>query len=194
MMLLCVGAAMAFSPIVNQPTMMGSARTAGVTMGGTKKLWGFVDDGTGVLLEGREVSYKKPPVNLLSRLNEIEAPTTIAELGLLSKAEELGVFSKLEAAGAFSTAEALLPTIENLRLLSTFEALVNVEAGLLFTYANFLIAFLPSLYVLQICGFVPFPDGPAVLLEVGVGAASLAAGAALFATAFLISKLQIQDQ
>jgi hypothetical protein len=191
MMLLCVGAAMAFSPVVNQPAMAGSARSSAVTMGGTKKLWGFADDG---LFEGREVSFAKPPVNLLSRLNEIEASTYIAEAGLLSKAEELGVFSKLESLGAFSTAEALLPTIEKLRLLSTFEALVNVEAGLLFTFANFLIVFAPTLFVLQICGFVPMPDGPAVLLELGVDAASLAAGAALFATAFLISKLQVSDQ
>merc|ERR1711918_332673 len=49
----------------------------------------------------------------------------------LSGAEDAGVFSKLEAAGAFSTAEKLLPLADDLKLLSTAEALLNVPSNLL---------------------------------------------------------------
>lgn len=56
--------------------------------------------------------------------------TSLADAGLLSKAEEAGVFSKLEKAGAFSTAEKLLPVLDDLNLLGTLENLLNVPANI----------------------------------------------------------------
>ena len=48
-------------------------------------------------------------------------------------------FSKLEAAGAFSKAEALLPLADDLKLLSTAEALINVPSSYLFGIASLLL-------------------------------------------------------
>ena len=48
-------------------------------------------------------------------------------------------FSKLEAAGAFSKAEALLPLADDLKLLSTAEALLNVPSSYLFGIASLLL-------------------------------------------------------
>merc|ERR1712008_419655 len=104
---------------------------------------GFDDS---VLFEAREVSYKRPPVKIL---------TAVADAGLLSAAEDAGVFSTLENLGAFSLIEKSLPLVEKLGLLSLLEEAVDTEAGLIFTGANFLIASGPVLLVLQICGFFP---------------------------------------
>jgi len=142
------------------------------------------------LFEVREVDVSKPPVQLLSRLEELKAATTVSELGLLSLAEENQVFSKLESAGAFSTIEKLLPTIESLGLLSTVEGLFDVEAGLIFTVANTLLAFPFILLLLQGFAFLPGATGVGVPLEVLLDLASAAAGAALFALAYAISLLQ----
>merc|ERR1712166_915340 len=88
------------------------------------------------LFEGREITFKRPPVRLLSRINELQVATGTAELGLLSFAEENGVFSTLEGLGAFSLAEKALPLVEKLGILSLTEAAIDVEAGLLFTAAS----------------------------------------------------------
>lgn len=114
--------------------------------------------------------------------------------GLLSAAEDAGVFSTLEKAGAFSTAEKLLPTIEKLGVLSTLEAQVDTDPGLLFTLANFLLVLGPVLFTLQICGFVPTPAGPLILPEVALALGSLALGLAVFGLAFVVSLLQDDDQ
>jgi len=158
-------------------------------MAQNKKVYGF-DDGADVLFEGREIDAGKPPVYLISRIEELRLATAVSEAGLLSTLEENKVFSSLEKAGAFSTAEKLLPTIEDLKLLSLFEDALNVEAGVLFTLANYLIVLGPAFFTLQICGFVPLPSGPAVPLEALLALSSLTAGAALWAVAFAVSKLQ----
>merc|ERR1711937_370644 len=108
--------------------------------------------------------------------------------------EDAGVFSTLEKVGAYSTAEKLLPTIEKLGVLSTLEAQVDTDPGLLFTLANFLLVLGPVLFTLQICGFVPIPAGPLILPEVVVALGSLVLGVAIFALAFAVSVLQDDDQ
>ena len=128
---------------------------------------------------------------LLKSIEDAGLARGVADAGLLSKAEEAGVFSTLEKLGAFSLAEKLLPTIESLKLLSLFEKLLDVEAGLTFSLANFLIVSGPVLVVLQICGFLGIPEGPAVLPELLFLGGTLVGGGALFVTAFLISKLQL---
>ena len=131
-------------------------------------------------------------VNLLSAIEGTRVATFTAEAGVLSGAESAGVFSTLENLGAFSLAESLLPTIESLKLLSLFESLLDVEAGLLFSFAGFLLAAEPVLFVLQICGFVPLANSPpALVAELGFTAATVLGGGALFVTAFIISKLQL---
>jgi hypothetical protein len=82
--------------------------------------------------EGKKpLGSQKPPLKLLGRLEELQLLSSLAEAGLLSSAEEAGVFSKLEAAGAFSTLESLLPLADDLKLLSTLEGLLDVNAGVL---------------------------------------------------------------
>merc|ERR1712113_501219 len=101
----------------------------------------------------------------------------------------------LEDAGAFSTIEGLLPTIDKLGLLTLLEDALEVEAGLQFTVANFLIVFTPVLFTLQICGFVPIPsDILPTTLEALVCLSTLTAGAALFALAYGVSLLQGDKQ
>merc|ERR1719331_1014092 len=155
-----------------------------------RKLYAFEDEST-MVFEAREVSIKRKPVYLLKGIEQLKVATAVKELGLLSKAEEAGVFSTLEKLGAFSLAEKLLPTIESLKLLSLFEKLLDVEAGLTFSLANFIIVSGPVLITLQICGFLGIPQGPAVAGELLFLGGTLVGGGALFVTAFLISKLQL---
>ena len=96
----------------------------------------FDQDG---VVEGREVGVAKSPVRLLERIEELRVLSQVSEAGLLSSAEEAGLFSKLEAAGAFSKAEALLPLADDLKLLSTAEALLNVPSSYLFGIASLLL-------------------------------------------------------
>jgi len=148
----------------------------------TKKVVSFDQDG---LFEGREISVAKPPVRLLERIEELKVLTSVADAGLLSAAEDAGVFSKLEAAGAFSTAEKLLPLADDLKLLSTAEALLNVPSNLLFAGAIALLLGEGALIT-----FVP--DDNVVLLAVqlltGLGAG--AGAVVLIGSAFLFSLLQ----
>merc|ERR1712039_755031 len=159
-------------------------------MVGGKKVYGFDGYDGEALFEGREVEIEKPPVYLLSRLGELKVATFVSELGLLSTLEENGIFSKLESAGAFSTAEKLLPTIESLGLLSKFEESLEVEAGLIFTAANFALAFPFILLLLTGFGFAPAPSGVGVPLEITFCLAVAAVGAVLFAQAYAVSLLQ----
>lgn len=188
-MLLCVAAAAA--AYVGMGPAPAIQSRAAVAMAGNKKIYGIdaFDYDTG-LFEVREVEISKPPVYLLSRIEELKVATAVSELGVLSALEENGVFSALEKAGAFSTAEKLLPTIESLGLLSLFQDLLEVEAGTTFTIANFLLVTTPALLALQICGFVGIPEGAGVGLEALFGLTLTTAGAVLFVTAFLISILQ----
>jgi hypothetical protein len=153
-----------------------------------RKVYAFDDE---TVFEAREVKVARKPVYLLKAIEGTGVATATAEAGLLSGAEEAGVFSTLESLGAFSLIEKTLPLIENLKLLSTLEALLDVEAGLLFTIANFILALPPSVFVLQICDLAPTPTGALVGVEVAIDALLLVAGGVLFATAFAISKLQL---
>ena len=130
-------------------------------------------------------------VFLLQGIEDLRLATKVSELGVLSKAEELGVFSKLEGAGAFSLAEKALPLIEKLKLLSIFEACLDIEAGFIFTFANTLLFTGPAIATLQITGFLPIPKGPGFVGELAFDAAVLAAGATFFGIAYLVSQLQL---
>merc|ERR1719181_274090 len=117
----------AYTAPAMRPALAG--RSAEPMMHLSKKIISFDQDG---VFEGREVGVAKPPVRLLERIEELRVLSQVSEAGLLSSAEDAGLFSKLEAAGAFSKAEALLPLADDLKLLSTAEALLNVPANLLF--------------------------------------------------------------
>ena len=104
------------------------------------------------------------------------------------------MFSTLENLGAFSLIEKSLPLVEKLGALSILEEAVEVEAGLIFTGANFLIASGPTLLVLQICGFYPKAEGITILPEVLFVLGSTALGVALFVLGFVASVLQDDDQ
>jgi len=147
-----------------------------------KKVVSFDQDG---LFEGREVSVAKPPIRLLERIEELKVLTSVADAGLLSAAEEAGIFSKLEAAGAFSTAEKLLPLADDLKLLSTAEALLNVPSNTLILGAFALLAG-------EAAFITVVPDNNAVLLALQFGTGVVAGGGAvvLAGSAFLFSLLQ----
>jgi hypothetical protein len=162
----------------------------GVTMAANKKVIGYEGVSGDVLFEGREVDFGRPPVKLLSRIEELKVATGVSELGLLSFLEEKGAFSTLESVGAFSTAEKLLPVIEDLKVLSLLESTLDVEAGLLFTAANWLLVATPVYITLAICGFAPIPEGPFIALDAVVGLGLTTVGVLLFAWAFVVSKLQ----
>merc|ERR1711967_55741 len=142
------------------------SRASPVNMQMQKKVISFDQDG---LFEGRELSIPKAPVRLLERLEELKLLTSLSEAGLLSSAEEAGVFSKLEAAGAFSKAEALL----------------NVEAGYLFSAGTVLLLGEAALITV-----VPDDNVALVGLQAVTGLAAGAGAVMLFATSFLSSLLQ----
>merc|ERR1711908_61574 len=149
------------------------SRASPVNMQMQKKVISFDQDG---LFEGREVSVAKPPVRLLERLEELKLLTSLSEAGLLSSAEEAGVFSKLEA---------LLPLADDLKLLSTVESLLNVEAGYLFSAGAVLLLGEAALITV-----VPDDNVALVGLQAVTGLAAGAGAVMLFATSFLFSLLQ----
>ena len=104
------------------------------------------------------------------------------------------MFSTLENLGAFSLIEKSLPLVEKLGALSILEEAVDIEAGLIFTGANFLIASGPTLLVLQICGFFPKAEGIVILPEALFVLGSTAVGVAFFVLGFIASILQDDDQ
>merc|ERR1712118_523475 len=118
-------------------------------------------------------------------MGELKVSTTIAELGLLSAAEDLCAFSLIEKS---------LPLVEKMGALSLLEEAVDIEAGLIFTGANFLIASGPTLLVLQICGFFPKAEGIVILPEALFVLGSTALGVAFFVLGFIASILQDDDQ
>merc|ERR1719506_3438027 len=137
----------------------------------------------------RERSVEKDPVKILTRLNELRALTKISQAGLLSSAEEAGVFSKLESAGAFSTAEKLLPILDDLKVLTVAESLLNVPANLI--AAAGLIVLTGEAGLLTVV-----PDDNAALIAVQVlsGVLAGAGGVTLIASSVLLSLLQGDDK
>lgn len=187
--LVAFAAATAFAPLSSGPAVApAGVRALSPVMSANRKVYSFDNEG---VFEAREVSIKRPPVFLLSAVEELRVATGVADAGLLSAAEDAGVFSKLESAGAFSLVEKALPIVEDLRLLTTFEKLLNVDWALQFTAAGFILVSFPALFTLQICGFVPTASGPAVALEAAFALATLTFGGAGIVTALLISKLQL---
>jgi len=186
MLAVALVATSAFAPSTTPAGLRSRAAAAPVMA--DRKVYAF-DDTT--VFEARETSVTRKPVYLLSAIEGTGVASYTAEAGLLSGAEQAGVFSTLEGLGAFSLIESTLPLVEKLGLLSKFEALLDVEAGLLFSLANFLIALGPIIFVLQICDLFPAASGAGVPLEVAFDVVTLGAGAVLFGTAFAISKLQL---
>ena len=78
-MLACLSVAAAYTPPLSAVTT--SRRAVAPSMQVAKKLWSFeAFDPNDGLFEAREVAYQRPPVKILSRLNELKVSTTIAEL------------------------------------------------------------------------------------------------------------------
>ena len=77
-MLACLSVAAAYTPPLSAVTT--SRRAVAPSMQVTKKLWSFEGFDESTLFEAREVAYERPPVKILSRLNELKVSTTIAEL------------------------------------------------------------------------------------------------------------------
>ena len=129
----------------------------------------------------------KGPIKILSRVEELKVLSSLADAGVLSSLEASGTFTKLESAGAFSTIEKVLPLADDLKLLSTAEALLQVPSGFL------------------LLGAVALIGGEAALLQVlpsdGVfGTVGLVSGVAvglgsvvLVAISFLFGLLQGKD-
>ena len=154
MLALCVVTSTAFAPMSSGVATPHAARAVAPMMAAERKLVAFDES---VIFEAREVSNPRKPVNLLSAIEGTGVATFTAEAGLLSGAEEAGVFSTLEGLGAFSLIEKTLPTVESLGLLSAFEEALEIEAGLLFTFAGFLLSSFPVLVVLQVSCIPPRP-------------------------------------
>jgi len=135
-----------------------------------------------------ERAETKPPVKILSRVEELKVLSSLADAGVLSGAEQAGVFSKLEASGAFSSIEKLLPLADDLKLLSTAEALLNVPSSALLGLAAVLLAGeFGLIYVL--------PDDNTALVAVQVASGALVglASVVLVAISFLFGLLQGSD-
>ncbi|KAL1529215.1 hypothetical protein AB1Y20_000171 [Prymnesium parvum] len=123
----------------------------------------------------------KPPLKILTRVEELRVLSNLADAGLLSAAEDAGVFTKLENAGAFATAEKLLPLADKFKLLSTAEKLLNSDSSSLVVAAAALLGAEIGLIALV-------PDDNSVLVGVqiatgvlaGAGAVTLVAVSSLF--------------
>ena len=77
-MLACLSVAAAYTPPLSAVTT--SRRAVAPSMQVTKKLWSFEGfDPNDGLFEAREVAYQRPPVKILSRLNELKVSTAIAD-------------------------------------------------------------------------------------------------------------------
>jgi len=164
----------------SEPAMMANLNRKVVT---------FVGDDGSELFESREKSVEKDPVKILTRLNELRALTKISQLGLLSKAEEAGVFSKLESVGAFSIAEKALPLLDDLKVLTVAEALLNVPANLL--AAGGLIVLSGEAGLLTV---VPDDNAALIAFQVLSGLLAGAGGVTLIASSVLLSLLQGDDK
>jgi hypothetical protein len=169
---------------------MATSRSGSPEMQMKKKLYSFDNEG---LWEGREVSYEREPIKLLTRLNEMEAATAISNLKLLSAAEKAGVFSKLENAGAFSFAEKFLPFVDKFKLLSILQRSADTDASIIYTISGFLLAFTPTIFALTISGFVPAPEGLFIPVEGAVCGGTFALGVAIFPIAYFAGVLQYED-
>lgn len=127
----------------------------------------------------------KPPVKLLSRLEELGLLSSLAETGFLSNAEASGLFSKLEAAGAFSSAEKLLPLADKLNVLALAETLINVPSAVLTLGALSLLAGEYGLITV-----VPDDSTALVALQAVTGVVAGLGGVTLLAASYLFGLLQ----
>ena len=76
-MLACFCAASAYTPSLSAVTT--SRRAVSPSMQVSKKIITFEGFDDSVLFEPREISYKRPPVKILSRINELKISTAVAE-------------------------------------------------------------------------------------------------------------------
>ena len=176
--------ALAYSaPLVSRPALVGRSVGSSMQLGQlSKKTVTFDQDG---LFEGREVGYAKPPVKLLQRVEELRVLSAVADAGLLSAAEDAGLFSKLENAGAFSKIEGLLPLLDDLRVLSLAEGLLNLPSSYLFG-AGLTILSIESLILL----LIPRSTDVMLYAEAASAVVTLPVCGILFATSYLFSLLQ----
>ena len=130
----------------------------------------------------------KEPVRLLERVENLGVLSALAESGLLSSAESQGLFSKLEASGAFSSIEKLLPLADDLKLLSTAEALINVPSGVLVAAAGALVV-----GELGLISAVPDDTAALVALQAASGAVVGLTAVVLLASSYLFGLLQGTD-
>merc|ERR1719310_1239386 len=168
------------APLTSGRPAMRSA--ASPLMAANKKVISIAGFDDSELYEVREIDVGRPPVYLLKRIEDLRLATTVSELGLLSLAEEAGAFSTLEKLGAFSLAEKALPVIEDLGVLSLMQDTLDVESGLLFSIANWLIA-TPLIYVLLASfAFAPNPlaNPVSTVAFVTVATGLTASGVAIF--------------
>ena len=174
-----------------QPAAAAMRSSASPLMAANKKVISIAGFDDSELYEVREVDVGRPPVYLLKRIEDLRLATSVSEAGLLSAAEENGVFSTLENLGAFSLAEKALPVIEDLGVLTLMQDSLDIDSGLIFSLANWLIALAPIYTLVAAFGFLPSPAGtPFLIPALLVGLSTTAVGVAIFAWAFAVSKLQ----
>jgi hypothetical protein len=68
-------------------------------------------------------------VDLLEKVESLKLLSAINKAGVLTKIERAGLLSKLESSGALSAAEKLLPLLEDQKVLSLTQTIVNIPAG-----------------------------------------------------------------
>jgi len=186
-------AASAFAPPTLAPRPASAVRAAEPLMVAKQNFGPIKNPGSGVVRLDQYGDFTprggntKGPIKILSRVEELKVLSSLADAGVLSSLEASGTFTKLESAGAFSTIEKVLPLADDLKLLSTAEALLQVPSGFL------------------LLGAVALIGGEAALLQVlpsdGVfGTVGLVSGVAvglgsvvLVAISFLFGLLQGKD-
>lgn len=68
-------------------------------------------------------------VDLLEKVETLKLLTAISNAGLLTKIERAGLLSKLESSGALSAAEKFLPLLDDQKVLSLTQTIVNIPAA-----------------------------------------------------------------
>merc|ERR1719258_176481 len=167
------------------PTLSGRPvavrRDSAISMQLNSKFVNFDQDG---VFEGRS-SAAKPPLKLLTRLEDLGLLSSLGEAGVLSAAEEAGLFSKLESAGAYSSIEKLLPLADKLNVFGTVEGLINVDSTTLVLLATVLLAGEVGLITV-----VPDDNTALIAVQALTGVAAGAAAVTLLRASYLFSLLQ----
>lgn len=166
-------------PVIRQPTI---SRAVSPSMAGNLN---FDQDG---MFDAKPAASGKPPIKILTRVEELRVLSNLADAGLLSSAEEAGLFTKLENAGAFSAAEKLLPLADDLKLLSLAEKLLNTDSSALTLAAAALLG-----GELGLIALVPDDNSVLVGVQVATGVLAGAGAVTLVAVSSLFGLLQAED-